>query len=253
MIAWYRDDGWLGIVGPNGTVFEAGIGTLQRPVGAALNSRGDLEVIERSGHLVTIDLARPHEWSRAPLHLPFDSVQTAVRANDRWRVGGWRAVDSSWVAVAIHGDTAESLIQLKATSATPVDVRMTALNADVTLTTIRAPFMVLHLSEDGEERRLSAVVSALGDSLQGPSWYSMGALRVPPGWVQVLANRRADDRILVTYAQTGEVLRWSRVPVALGLVAHGHDPFTVLGMRDVGAGEKDIVVYEWRWEREQPN
>lgn len=84
------------------------------------------------------------------------------------------------------------------------------------------------------------------DTLVGEDpWIAMPLVPLDHGLIQVLANTRTHDRVVLRYDSAGVVAAHQRIESPLGLLRHLPDGAQILGVRGVGAGE--VVLYEWRW------
>jgi len=75
-------------------------------------------------------------------------------------------------------------------------------------------------------------------------WGAMPLLWAGNGFVQVFTDVTSENRLFVTYAADGHVLRKTLLQAPLALVAE-REPRYLLGIRRAGGTE--IVGYQWRW------
>lgn len=249
LLAWSTSDGWLAIIAADGSQSRVAQGALDRPIGAAFVGEREVEVVEQGGNLVSLTregLLR----SRIRLRAPLDSLESAVHVAGTWYVGGWRSLDGRWAAYeATATEEEDPILIFPPDSPLPQHAQLSAHGSDVAATLSGPPFGTLSRRAGRPSVTLAPPPGVIPDSLRDGQWRSMKALRVDPGWVQVLFNPRSDTRILISFDEEGTVIRWTQIAVALGLFANGSDPHTIVGMRDIGASHREIVVYAWRWDR----
>ena len=73
-----------------------------------------------------------------------------------------------------------------------------------------------------------------------------------PGVVQVLANLRSDQRLLIRYGIDGEQRATRELDAPLGLLGSLVSQRLIVGTRDLGS-RTEAVLYRWRWRQEDPS
>lgn len=86
---------------------------------------------------------------------------------------------------------------------------------------------------------------AVAESLRLDSgiWSSTSVIRVGPEYVQTLAHRGTDERLLLRFDSHGRFLRYTRVEAPFGFVASAGEAPVVLAVRTLNASE--LVKYSW--------
>lgn len=74
-------------------------------------------------------------------------------------------------------------------------------------------------------------------------WSSTSVVAVGPGYVQTLAHRGTDERLLLRFDSHGRFLRYTRVEAPFGFVASATEAPAALAVRTLNASE--LVKYSW--------
>jgi len=248
VLTWNYSDSWVAVLNKEGSILRVGEGILRQPVAASMLPDGRIEVVERGGSLVILD-REEDAWTREEIHTPLNSILAAARAEDAWYVGGWTQPDTAWVAFRVEANRSTlPIISFPRDLVGSFGAHLTARTSGIVATVVDAPFSAVARTSTGSSLTLSPPDPGAFGTGGDARWHSMGVLELRPGWLQILYDLRTDQRILVTYGRDGDVIRAIRIPVAIGLFTNGSRPRTVIGMRDVGSGEKEIIVYAWRWD-----
>ena len=85
------------------------------------------------------------------------------------------------------------------------------------------------------------VASALG---QSPTiWSVTSVVAVESGYVQTMANRGTDDRLLLWFNERGRFLRYARIQVPFGFVTAAANAPMILAIRTLN--DSELVKYSW--------
>lgn len=242
VIAWNTADGWLSVLGSSGGTRTVRQGLLIAPVSAALINPFVIGVVQADRRVLLLD-ASLRVLGDDHLAVPLDSLQAAVYHRGRWYAGGW-AQDGSWVVHA-NGQP-HPIIRLAGAIARPFGARLSCSPNSVIATTVGPPYHAEGVRADGDLIRLDRVAAVAAEA-EDHTWFSMPALQVGPGWLQVIFDSRSDDRLFAAFDENGRLVRSTRVSVAVDLFAADSAGGRLLGMRDVGALNRELVAYEWRW------
>lgn len=239
LIAWHADENWVGLLDGEGP-HQGGTPQVDTPVAVAVVD-GWPEVVQSDGALVCLDWALT-PVSHGMLRSDLDPVATAARGAGAWQVGGWMR-DGSWAVFRVGVD--QEVFRIDPGLAGDLGARLSGGPSEVTATLVGRPFRSWRIGRDLGIEPLEAIPSPQGDS-----WYSLPTLSVHPGWLQVISDHRSDSRVLVSYDQDGRMIRSTVLSVALGFVASDAAKRSLVGMRDLGSGRKEVVVDRWRWDPE---
>jgi hypothetical protein len=224
-----------------------GVGHLQLPVGAAFVD-GGFEVVDAQRRGVVSFAADGAERGFRAISAT-GALRNAVRTPAGWFVGV-NSLAEGYSLLRLLGDSVQVLARLPADSSPNAPLREAQLAPDgdgVLMTDVRAPFATLRISADG--RVLGTLQPGL-PAAGGPraKWVPLPALTLGDGFVQVFADLSSDLRDLVVFDAGGRVLRRTRVEVPLAFVASVPSLRLLVGSRAIGA--RELVGYNWEWERE---
>ena len=217
-----------------------------RAIGVQFLNEKDLEIVDAaSGEVVATDTAGvAHTRRRLP-----GSREASAAA---WTATGW--------IVAISGsDSTPSHLQLPAGNGTwtpdSAYARTLALGGTGREALVWQRLSPLRAWRIGggtdwipaEFQRVSSdwFADAAAQSLQlDPGiWSSTSLVAVGPGYVQTLAHRGTDERLLLRFDSHGRFLKYTKVEAPFGLVASATAAPVVLAVRTLNASE--LVKYSW--------
>ncbi len=243
-LVWSSPPGWVGMLSRHGTIRTISEGLLDRPVGFSFVEDDALQAIQRDGHAVTLTLSGA-VTSRIALPLPLDSVQIAVRWRQTWYLGGWQSQSSQWAVFTFPDSPADSLplVTFEKGPTTHGGV-IAAVDDGIAIAQAGTP----HTAVTFRPTKARVVLDTPVELADSVGWITVATVHVSPGWLQIIADPRSDQRWFVTFDETGQQLRSSRVPVAVGVRSGGYGDNSLLGVRDIGSRYRELVEFKWRWD-----
>lgn len=250
VITWDRAHaGFLRLRGRG--VWERFGSSVPHPVGAYTDSSGALIALDASGMTIALFPDGTEDVSRSARIQELQGVVLdAVHA-----AGSWFALvrlDSLKDAVVEVGSdrVARTRVALATNRPRHQPFALSAAAKGAILTERGDPFVSRVLLSGTssarvllEPRRAPELTKLLGADAH--TWVAMPVLDLGTGFLQVLADTRSDERLLVTYDVGGRVVRCSRLTVPVGLFAAASRPRLIIGLADLGT--PSIEIFRWEW------
>lgn len=261
-----------GVLGPDGTVLLWGAGSIWlKPDGAAPfveYCRGGLvapRYVAYSARLrryEVYDSASGHMYSMHPgqgcrreiVWATENRASLVVRTESEWvELSLTDATRAKFRAARHHArDTVVQLPQWRALRfGKSTDYVAWSSASAVLLTENTFPFRTLRVQATSEPTVISDPVSQLPADSRArllAGWTSLRPVFVEHAMLQVLADPRSDERLLLVLDKHGRLLRTRALDVAIGLLCADSATRTLLAIRNVGG--RELVYYRWRWRAE---
>lgn len=219
--------------------------------GVAFLDDSTLGIIHAGGRVSTVEWG---SWKhRTPRLIPVSGIRSAALGDSGW----WLLAEGAGEDAALHflpGDGVSNPVHVMPLAASPDGAFLATAGTDALVALRDSPFLVWRIGVDGEvvagmqpDRPPS---NGTAERDPPPRWMGLSALAVAPGVIQVIADVTSDDRLLVTYDDSGDVASSRVLQAPFGLIAVASDAQVLAALRTFEASE--IVVYSWRWRLRAP-
>ncbi|MBA2670603.1 MAG: hypothetical protein H0U67_09555 [Gemmatimonadetes bacterium] len=238
------------LIAHRGSFAEVGVGVLRRPVGIGVNPKsGRVEVVDAQRREI-VSLLPAEGVNHRRLTVPI-AIGAAVRVTGGWYVGGSDGTEVRRVFyVPDDGRVRQvhSWSSARRPSGQPA-ARLSALDDRVIITEADSPFHSVIVDSAGRlVSRLEAPDpddASIQPAQRERRWSSLPVLRAGFLFLQVVSDLASDTRLVMTYDESGTLLRVAEVGIPIGFGATIPEHSLLVGIRRFGPQE--IVSYRWSW------
>ncbi len=221
-----------------------------RPLAARVDSSGTVEL---AWDQPVLQIGRVVDGRVAAIAVdgerPMLTVETAVGLAGGWLFGGRGAGGSyGFALVDDAGRTASSIALPPSEGERPQTFLLSASPSAVFATGVQPPFRLLRVGRILADRVVltcDTIGPGLPDSLWSPGTVSLPAVPLDSGFIQTLADQRADGRVIVLLDPAGRFLHASRVPVPMGFFVSDVGRHRLFAELRVGGSQ--VQQYRWSW------
>lgn len=132
---------------------------------------------------------------------------------------------------------------------------LTSVGCDVIVTRVLPPFESSRLTPEGDRALIAQPEMSTMEKVQSGyfrGWVSLPLIPLDKGYIQVLANLRSDQRLLIRYGIDGEQRATRELDAPVGLLGSLVSQRLIVGIRDLGS-RTEAVMYRWQWRQEDPS
>lgn len=222
------------------------------PIAAAFRPDGGLEIVDGHGTI----LEGTGDQCSAGARLPAGAViSSAVLADSTW-ILSLRTSNASSALVKLAKDGRVEPIPgadaADAPNSDPLAIVLRAGHGFVTQGSLHPPFawriVMVSAAPDGERSpRPHGLVRPSLDEASGKDLLGLGVHMLDRGYLQVLADPRSDNRLLIRYDAAGRQVATRSLALPFGVIATTVAQRRLLAVRRTDRTE--LVVYEWAWHK----
>lgn len=238
-LAW-RTEPPLVMMRRNGDVWATISHDVMEAPASATARRGAIDVLDAgSSSVLRFDESSFELLEQIPVGSR-GSIESAAPVAEGWLVAVRDDLGNTSVAVAALADgkyEVSEVIDVPFAS----HVRPTEEDG-ILITAVLPPFSVLRVRSTGEVEEFQSVADRFPIDQYD---MSLPAVPLDRGYLQMLSDTRSDQRAMILYSTTGDIIRTTTLEVAIGFVSSDPSSQLLFGARQLGVQE--LVSYSWSW------